>query len=286
MTILITGATGAVGRHIVDGLLVRGATVRALTRDPDAAALPAGVEIIEGDIGDPTTIGAATFAGVDAVFVFPASSGVDAFVEKAVANGVRRFVVLSSLAAAAEHPRDIGSASYTHHRAVEEAVTSRTDEWTILRPGTFANNLLSWAYPITAGFPIRAPYLGSAQAPIHEADVADVAVAALLDPTDHRGAKHPLTGPAALTRAEQIDAIGAAIGRTIPVVEVTPDEFRAEVSAFIPEGIIGMLLAYWSDTATTPDTVRSIRDIIGHDGRTLVAWAQDHRADFGAIAAA
>lgn len=286
MTILITGATGAVGRHVVDKLLRSGTTVRALTRDPAAAALPAGVQIVHGDMGDPATISAAIFDGVDAVFVFPAGRGVDDFVEKAVASGVHRFVVLSSLAAAAEHPRDIGSASYTHHRAVEEAVTSRTDEWTILRPGTFANNLLSWAYPITGGFPIRAPYLGAAQAPIHEADVADVAVAALLAPSDHRGAIHPVTGPAALTRTAQIDAIGNAIGRTIQVVEITPDQFRAEMSALIPDTIIDMLLAYWSDTVATPDVVRSIRHIVGHDGRSLDTWAHDHRADFSATVAA
>src|SRR3954464_2146233 len=76
-----------------------------------------------------------------------------------------------------EFPPDIGSASYTHHLAVERAVTSRTEEWTILRPGTFANNLLSWAWTVKAGAPVRAPYINSAQAPIHEKDVADVAAA-------------------------------------------------------------------------------------------------------------
>lgn len=282
MTILISGATGSVGRHIVSGLLAAGAPVRALTRDPDKAALPAGVEVLTGDLADPTSIGPDLFEGVDRVFVFPASSGVDEFVQKAVDSGVRAFVVLSSLAAAGEHPRDLGSASYTHHLAIEAAVTARTDEWTILRPGTFANNLLSWVYTVRSGVPIRAPYLNSAQAPIHEADVADAAVAALLDPVAHRGVIHPLTGPEALTRIEQVAAIGDAIGREIDVVEITPEEFRSEMSAFIPEGIISMLLNYWSDTVGEPDRVRSVREVTGRDGRTLAAWARDHRSEFGA----
>src|SRR5947209_3134690 len=127
MTILVTGATGAVGRHLVTTLLARGVAVRALTRKPDGARLPAGVE----------------------------------FVGAATAHGVHRFTVLSSLAAAKEFPRDLGSVSQLHHAAVEAAVTGRSDAWTILRPGTFANNLLAWAWQIRSGAPIRAPYLAS-----------------------------------------------------------------------------------------------------------------------------
>ena len=281
MTILITGATGAVGRHIIDGLLAEGASVRALTRDASKAALPLAVEVVEGDLTTPETIASELFDGVDRVFVFPANSGVDEFVERAVAAGVSRFVVLSSLAAAAEHPRDIGSASYLHHQEIESAVTSRTENYTILRPGTFANNLLSWSYPVRSGAPIRAPYLDSAQAPIHEADVADAAVAALL--ADNEGATiHPITGPEALTRREQVAAISAAIGRDIPLVEITADEFRAETAAFVPADIMSMLLNYWSDTMTEPDVVRSVESITGRPGRTLAQWAVDHRADFGA----
>jgi uncharacterized protein YbjT (DUF2867 family) len=279
MTILVTGATGAIGRHLVSALLDRGAAVRALTRTPDKAGLPAGVEIVAGDLTDPATLGPAIFDGVDSAFVFPAH-GVETFAESAVVAGVERFTVLSSLAAAKEFPRDIGSSSQVHHGAVEEAITSRSDAWTILRPGTFANNLLSWAWPIKSGAPIRAPYLRSAQAPIHEADIAAAAAASLLS-DEWIGRAIPLTGPQALTRSEQVAAIGAGIGRELELVEITPDEFRADVSAFIPESIIAMLLDYWRDTLTEPDRVRpGVADLTGAFGRTLEQWARDHRADF------
>jgi uncharacterized protein YbjT (DUF2867 family) len=161
-------------------------------------------------------------------------------------------------------------------------VTFRTEEWTILRPGTFANNLLSWAWTVKAGAPVRAPYINSAQAPIHEKDVADVA-AAVLTQDGHGGRAYPLTGPQSLTRVEQVAAIAAGTGRDIRLLEISPDEFRADVSQYIPEDIIAMLLAYWSDTVAAPDKVRpGVRDLTGSGGRTLEQWARDHRADFGA----
>ena len=280
MTMLITGATGAVGRHLIVALADSGEDVRALTRDPRKAGLPSGVEVVAGDMTDPATLGDGVFGGVDRVFVFP-SDGVDPFDEAAVAAGVDRFVVLSSLAAAEEFPRDHGSASQVHHAAVEAAVTTRTDRWTILRPGTFANNLLSWSHAISAGYPIRAPYLQSAQAPIHEADVADAAAAALLS-DEWVGQAIAITGPEALTRADQVGAIEAAIERPIALVEITPEEFRAETSAFIPDPIITMLLDYWSDTLTTPDRVRPATALTGRPGRTLAEWARDHKAEFAA----
>ncbi|MFC4913798.1 NAD(P)H-binding protein [Actinomadura gamaensis] len=280
MTILVTGATGAVGRHLVATLLARGAAPRALTRKPDDAGLPAGVHVVAGDLADAGTLGPEVFDGVDRAFVFPAP-GVEAFVEAAVARGVHRFTVLSSLAAAEEFPRDRGSASQVHHAAVEKAVTARTGAWTILRPGTFANNLLSWAWQIRSGAPIRAPHLASAQAPIHEYDIAEAAAETLLS-DDRLGAAIPLTGPEALTRSEQVAVIGRTLGREIPLVEITPEEFRAETARFIPEPVLKMLLDYWHDTLTVPDVPRPVTAVTGRPGRTLAEWAADHRADFEA----
>lgn len=66
--ILVTGATGNVGRHVVSQLLHTGAAVRALTRNPDSAGLPSGVEVVRGDLSDPNTL-EACLKGVDAVFL-------------------------------------------------------------------------------------------------------------------------------------------------------------------------------------------------------------------------
>jgi uncharacterized protein YbjT (DUF2867 family) len=163
---------------------------------------------------------------------------------------------------------------------VEKAVTSRTDRWTMLRPGTFANNLLSWAYPIKAAGRVTAPYIRSAQTPIHEADVAGVAAIALTQP-GHEGKIYELTGPQSLTRIEQVAAISAAIGREIAIDEISPEEFRDQVSKFIPEPVIAMLLDYWRDTVTVPDVpTTTVADLTGRASRTLAEWAVDHRAEF------
>ena len=130
MTILVTGATGPVGRHLIDALLAQEQHVRALTRKPDGAGLPAPVDVVAGNLDEASTLSSELFDGVGKVFVFPAAGGLDALVEAALAAGVSRFVVLSSLAAAAEHPRDIGSASYVQHLAVENRSAT---EWTTTR---------------------------------------------------------------------------------------------------------------------------------------------------------
>ena len=281
MTVLVTGATGAVGRHLVATLLDAGlgaGAIRAITRRPGEANLPAAVEVVAADLSDQATLAPDVFVGVDRAFVFPAP-GVQAFVDAALSHGVRRFTVLSSLAAAREFPRDEGSASQRHHSAVEAAVTDHTDAWTILRPGTFANNLLSWSWQIRTGAPIRAPYVSSAQAPVHEHDVAEAAAQTLLA-DDYLGEAIAITGPAALTRADQVATIAAALDRDIPLVEISPEEFQAETAQFIPAPVVTMLLDYWRDTLMVPEVPRPVTPITGKPGRTLAEWAADHRSDF------
>ncbi len=275
-TALITGATGQVGRHIVAGLLGAGHHVRALTRSTHRADLPAAAEVVQGSFDN---LPAGIFDGVTAAFVFPAD-GAAAFAQAAATSGVPRLVLLSSLAAAMEHDRDHGSASQLHHTAIEQAVQASGTQWTILRPGTFANNLLTWAQPIRFTGGVRGPYPTSAQAPIHEADVAAAAVAVLTQP-GHDGQLYAMTGPQALTRIDQLKAIGDAIGRELTFAEQTPDEFAAEMATYgVGADIVSMLLDYWSDTVDQPDVPRPPDRLIGRPAKTLAEWARDHAADF------
>lgn len=279
MSYLITGATGAVGRHVVTQLVALEAKVHALSRRPDQTSFPAGVKVFGGDL-TANHLPDEMFDGVKSVFLFPAEGDVSPFLVKAKAAGVEHLVVLSSLAAAAEFPRDLNSPSYRHHRAIEQAVEASGIAYTFLRPGSFANNLRFWSHSIKTQRMVYGPYPQSAQALIHEADVAAVAVAALTTAGD-QGVKYALTGPASLTQAEQLKTIGAAIGQELTYQVITPDQFRQSMSQFMPADIIQMMLDYWSDTVEQPDVVRpTVEQITGRPARTLAQWAADHAAEF------
>lgn len=275
-TVLVTGATGQVGRLLVKELDSAGHRVRALTRDAANADLPEEVEVVQGSFDQwPEGI----LDGVDAAFVFPAE-GAGAFAKQVGAEGVPRIVLLSSLAAAVEHERDRGSASQLHHSGIEDDVQASGASWTILRPGTFANNLLSWSQPIRYTGGVRGPYPTSGQAPIHEADVAAAAATVLTQP-GHENTIYALTGPEALTRVEQLDAIGAALGRDLRFTDQTPDAFAAEMAQYgVGADIVTMLLDYWSDTVEEPDVPRPADHLMDRPAKTLTQWAQDHVSDF------
>ncbi|MFJ2031595.1 SDR family oxidoreductase [Streptosporangium sp. NPDC087985] len=217
--LLVTGATGTVGRPLIDLLISEGAEVRAVTRNPRTASLPVGVEVVEGDPSRPDTI-TSSLRGVTTLFLNPAAVGDAAgdLLTLAREQGVKRVVQLSALAVVDDLHREHTIA--THHKVLEEAVTSCDVEWVILRPGMFAaNTITQWAGQIRAGNVVRSPYAASTDAPIHERDLAEVAVRALL--TDGLvGQSLSLTGPQSLTRQEMVAIIGQVLNRPLSYQEI------------------------------------------------------------------
>jgi uncharacterized protein YbjT (DUF2867 family) len=285
--ILVIGATGGTGRRVVDELLRAGARVRALTRRPEAANLPAGVEVSGGDLTEPGSLDAA-LDGAGAVFLVwtasPASA--PAVVERLAGDAApasRRIVYLSA-PFRTPHPffqqpnpmRDM-------HEAVERALARVDRPVAILRPGMFASNALHWWAPqIREGDVIRWPYADAETAPLDERDLAAVAARVLLDDA-HARADVVLTGPEPLSQRTQVRAIGDAIGRRLRYEELSPDEFR-RVAAAWPEAA-EMLLAAWHATLGHPAFVTpSVREILGRPPRTFSQWAADHVRAFAASA--
>jgi uncharacterized protein YbjT (DUF2867 family) len=154
-------------------------------------------------------------------------------------------------------------------------------DWTFLRPGMLASNSRHWwGRQIRAGDVVRWPYLSVPTAPIDERDIAAVAVRALCD-DGHAGAEYVLTGPQSLSQFEQLSTIGRAIGRTLPIQEISPDEAQRELSATMPAFIVKMLLDAWSAGVGLPAFVTStVAEITGTPARTFLDWATDHAADF------
>ncbi|MEV0697299.1 NAD(P)H-binding protein [Saccharopolyspora sp. NPDC050389] len=278
MTFLVTGATGSVGRHVVEHLRDAGERVRIMTRNPDSAGFSPDVEVARGDLGEPGTL-APALDGIERAYLFPHEGAAD-FAELAKSAGVRRIVVLSSASAAAENKRAHNADSHTWHRSVERAVEDSGIDCTAIRPGAFAANSLIWAGAIQAGTAVRSAHGSAAQAPVHEADIAAVAATALLD-DGHVGAKYELSGPAAISIADQVRTIGEVLGRDIPFEAVTSEQERAELAEFIPEEVVDMLLGYWAEAVDRPDQVLpTVEQVTGRPARSFAQWAAEHAADF------
>ncbi len=271
--ILVTAATAPVGRSIVEQLLAAGREVRALTRDPAEADLPAGAEVVAGDLADAESIRAA-MEGVSAVFLLAVVPGfAPAFLGAAKEAGLRRIVFQSSGAVvdgAEEQPNEIAA----FHREIERAIEESGLEWTFLRLEVASADALQWALDVPGqlarGDVVRGPWADAAGSPIHPADFAAVAVAALTDDR-HAGKTYVLTGPRSLTNAEQIELIGHARGRTLRYEELSPEEVREAMGPYAPAEL---LLTTWEKHRTVPAPVTdTVERVTGRQPRSVEEWA-------------
>ena len=270
MTTLVTGATGNTGRHVVAELVRRGEPVRALTRDPAAAAekLPAGAEVVAGTHTAPETLDAA-LAGVSRLHLTVTSGLAEAgpeLVRRAVDAGVQRITVVWG----------------GYVGPVEQAVADAGVQWTRLEPQEFMSDTLTWADSIRSEGVVREPYDFSS-ALVHEADIGAVAATALLD-DGHAGRAYNLTGPEALTSRERIAVLSRAIRRDIAFVPITRqqavDRLTATgVSQADAEYVVGWYAAPGDAATTVADTVDRV---LGRPARTFAQWAAEHAGRFRA----
>lgn len=276
---LITGGRGAVATALTGLLHGQGAQMRVGSGDPSALALPDGVAGVGLDLADPATFPAA-LAGVTSVFLYAKPEGADAFVAAAHEAGVEHIVLLSSASALVPDPHNDPIA--TMHLAVERALAAGPIPATVLRPGAFAGNAGSWAWPIKAGRPVDLVYPGAYTEPIHELDIAESALAALTDP-DRRGGVFALSGPASVTFREQVADLGRVLGRQIPVREITGEEWLAQTAEHLPVAFAQVLLGLWRDADGRPgEPAPGVPVLTGHPARPFAEWAADHKADFEA----
>jgi uncharacterized protein YbjT (DUF2867 family) len=279
--VLVTGATGRVGRLVVAQLLDAGIPVRALTRRPAAAALPAAVEVISGDLSVPESLDAG-LQGAGAVFLvwtLPPTTA-PAIVER-LASHARRVVFLSSPHRTPHPFFQQPNPMALLHAEIERLIVASSLESTIVRPGMFASNTqFWWASMICETGVVRWPYGSAETAPIDERDVAAVAARALYE-DGHAGGDYVLTGPESLSQAQQVSIIGDVIGRRIRFEEMSPEDFRRETAGRWPGPVVEMLLTAWAATIGREAFVTStVSDIIGSRPRTFREWVTDHAAVF------
>jgi uncharacterized protein YbjT (DUF2867 family) len=222
--------------------------------------------------------------GIDTLFlvwVAPPATVVPAL--ERIAERARRIVFLSA-PLKTKHPLfQQPNPARIFAEKIEGLIEASGLEWTFLRPGMLAANALSWWGPqIRTGEAVRWPYLGVPTAPIHERDIAAVAVRALRE-DGHAGAEYVLTGPESLSQSEQLAVIGRALGRSLNIAEISPDEARRELVPAFPLAAVNMLLDAWGAAAGQAAFVTStVAEITGTPARTFFEWAKDHAEEFRA----
>jgi uncharacterized protein YbjT (DUF2867 family) len=244
--------------------------------------MPAGVEVVRGDFGEPTSV-AEALAGATALFAVgvlgPDDAETDgALVTAARAAGVSRVVKLSAIGTG--NPAVGPSGSW--HLPGELAVRGSGLEWTVLRPSLFASNTLSWVDAIRAGQPVSDLTGSGTQGVVDPRDVSEVAAEVLLAP-GHSGRTYTLTGPELLTTVDQAAALAEALGRPVDTVELSPEAAReqflaAGMSEFFVQGVLaGTAFVRGGGNAVLTEDVRQV---LGREPRTFARWARDHKEAF------
>jgi len=273
MTIVVTGATGNVGRPLVSRLAAAGMRVRAVTRTPETAGFPDGVQ--------PVSSAVAALPGASAVFLNSRALGNDLadVVALAKQSGVTKLVALSAINADDDFSRQPSRFRGDRNKEVEQLCIDSGVAWVSLRPAVFVTNFVGmWSAQIRAGDIVGGPYARASSAPIVDADIAAVAAHALL--TDELvGQQIPLTGPQAFTNAELVEEIGTVLGRPLRYVEAPPEVVRQR---FIGIGLGAEFAdAYTAMLAETVDkpalVTREVEKITGQPATTFARWVSDNR---------
>ncbi|MEV4111651.1 NAD(P)H-binding protein [Nonomuraea sp. NPDC049695] len=275
--ILVTGGTGNVGREVLARLVPAGVPVRALVREP--RRLATGVETAEGDLSRPDTLEPA-LADVETVFLvwpFLTADGAPAVLD-VIRRQARRVVYLSSSGVNDGAERQSDPINQLH-ADMEGLIEKSGLQWTFLRANTIASNTRGWAAQIRETGVVRGPGI-AATAVVDPRDVAAVAVRVLVD-DGHAGATYVLTGPEVVSRAEQVRAIGEAVGRPLRFEEVPVETARAQMLADgRPLALVEALLASAETRPHSGLITSALEEITGTPARTFRQWAADHAADF------
>ncbi|HEV7420558.1 MAG TPA: NAD(P)H-binding protein [Mycobacterium sp.] len=279
--IVVTGASGNVGRPLVHALVEAGEKVTAVSRRLTAADVPAGAEFRQADLTRPKDL-ASTFDGADALFLMDTGSSAHLIssrdiLDAARSAGIGRVVLLSSIGVVTRPE------SQSHGglmRSIEDAVVRSDMDWTILRPGAFASNAHAWAESVRSRRIVMAPFGDVGLPVIDPADIAGVAAAALRQ-TGHTGAVYELTGPALVTPRQQAAAISDVLGESVRFVEQTREEARQQMLGFMLEPVAETTLeALGLPTPAEQRISPDVERVLGRPPRSFTDWVRCHVAAF------
>lgn len=273
MKILVTGATGTVGGHIVEQLLSKGVEVRALSRNPKNSSFTPEVHSVAGDLNNPETL-QVHLQTVDSLFLITQSDQTEA---KYLAN--QRII---QMAKEADVKKIVALMDYEGN-PIESIIQDSGMDWTILRPAEFMKNALYfWAESIQKEGIVRTGFPDALSVRIHEADIAAVAVKALTE-EDHHGKIYTLTGPQSLSNRSAVTQISKIIGKPIELIELTEEQVRQNAKIqgfddeFIEDFIIGMVK---NPPESNCKVLPTVEQITGKPARTFAQWVSENKHYF------
>ena len=283
--ILITGASGNVGKEVLKQAAGLGIKVRAAFQTArKAATAPSGVEIATVDFNQPETLQAA-LKGVDKVFlVGPPAQNLVALERKAV-DAIRRSGASHILKLSAMGGR--GAIFPRQHADSEDYIKSSGVPCTFLRPNGFMQNLS--LYNASTINTQNAFYGCQSDGKVSHIDLRDVAAVAVkvLTTDGHDGKAYTLTGPRALTNAELAQILSDDLGRDINYVDLPVDKFKqALIGAGVPEwnadALIDLQMFYRNGGAS--DVANDVAQLLGHKPRSFEQFSRDYKAAFQRVA--
>jgi uncharacterized protein YbjT (DUF2867 family) len=250
--------------------------VRALVRDPNRTSLPAGADVVVGDLDHPASIARAA-AGVRSVFLLGGRRDMPGLLAELRTAGVEHVVLLTSRSVIGGVP---GNAIADMWASSEAALRASGVAWTILRPSGFMSNMLRFKEQLRAGSVVRAPFADAAVAAIDPADIAAVAAVALTD----RGCLSrslELSGPVALLPETQVEILSRALGRSLRFERLSDEETRAELARVFPPSFVDAQLRFFvAGEFDDARVVSTIHDVLGRPPRSFEQWVQAHVQDF------
>ena len=270
--IVVTGATGNVGRVLVEALAAAGERVTAVSRGTLPVSMPEGARHQQADLAEPETL-RSVVDGARALFLLVAGAGAHLspgdILDVAKAGGVERIVLLSSQAAGTR-PQSV---SHAPLRGIEDVVQRSGMAWTILRPGGFASNAYAWVEPVRTQQTVAAPFGDVGLPVVDPTDLGEVA-ATVLREDQHAGLIYELTGPALTTPRQRAQSIGDALGQSVRFVDQTREEARAQMLQFMPEPVVeGTLDVLGAPMAVEQQVSADLEGLLGRPPRTFAEWA-------------
>lgn len=274
MIIFVTGATGTVGQHLVKKLVQRGIGVRALTRYPEKTTFPKEVDVVKGDLMNPESFKNA-LEDVDGLYLISSSDklGSDLTTDPKIITlaeqaGVKKVVLLSVYG----------------DEELQAVIQASQLEWTVIQAVGFMANALEmngWKEAIEKGEIIRELGLHERGAIIHEEDIASVFAEVLLE-DGHHGRVYTLTGPEALSPAEQLNIMSDVLEKEISYEELSVEKARKN---WEKEGYPEEAIDFFVEMALTPPeigytVVPTVEELTGKPAKPFRQWVQENKSEF------